>query len=140
MRRAADTTVGDYTICEVADAPDAFEGKYPGEMRFLGGPLAAEQVALTYRRMPPGTGGKGSYGHRHKTQEEIYLVLSGRLEFKLEDDVVELGSLTAVRVAPHTARSIWNAGPEEAVLMITSIRSQDPKAEVELVEDFWPPA
>jgi mannose-6-phosphate isomerase-like protein (cupin superfamily) len=139
MPRAADTTVGDYTICEVADAPDAFEGKYPGEMRFLGGPLATEQVALTYRRMPPGTGGKGSYGHRHKTQEEVYLVLSGRLEFKVEDEVVELGPLTAVRVAPHTARSVWNEGPEEAVLMIMSVKSEDPRGDVELVEDFWSP-
>jgi mannose-6-phosphate isomerase-like protein (cupin superfamily) len=89
--------------------------------------------------MPPGTGGKGSYGHRHKTQEEIYLVLSGRLEFKLESEVVELGPLTAVRVAPHTARSVWNEGPEEAVLMIVSVRSEDPRLDVELVEDFWPP-
>jgi mannose-6-phosphate isomerase-like protein (cupin superfamily) len=139
MPSAAETTRGDYTICEVADAPDAFEGKYPGEMRFLGGALASEQVALTYRRMPPGTGGKGSYGHHHKTQEEIYLVLSGRLEFKLEGEVVELGPLTAVRVAPHTARSVWNEGPEEAVLMIVSVRSEDPRVDVELVEDFWSP-
>jgi mannose-6-phosphate isomerase-like protein (cupin superfamily) len=135
---AAETTIGDYTICEVGDAPDAFEGKYPGEMRLLGGSLATEQVAFTYRRMPPETGGKGSYGHRHKTQEEIYLVLSGRLEFKLEDEVVELGPLTAVRVAPQTARSVWNAGPEEALLVIASTRAEDPRADVELVEDFWP--
>ena len=131
-------TGGDYTICEVGEAPDAFEGKYPGEMRFFAGPLAAQQVALSYRRMPPGTGGKGSYGHRHRTQEEIYLVLSGRLEFKLDDEVVELGPLTAVRVAPQTARSIWNAGPEEAVLMIASTRIEDPRGDVELVDDFWP--
>src|SRR5207248_8426344 len=94
----------DYTIREIAAAPDAFDGKYPGEMRFLGAPLAAEQVALTYRRMVPGSGGKGSYGHRHRTQEEIYLVLRGRLEFKLDDDVVEVGPHTAVRVAPQVAR------------------------------------
>ena len=135
---AGETTIGGYTICEVGEAPDAFEGKYPGEMRHLSGPLATDQLALTYRRMPPGTGGKGSYGHRHKTQEEIYLVLSGRLEFKLEDEVVELGPLTAVRVAPQTARSVWNAGPEEALLVIASTRSEDPKADAELVEDFWP--
>ena len=135
---ATETTIGDYTICEVGDAPDAFEGRYPGEMRLLGGPLATGQVALTYRRMPPGTGGKGSYGHRHKTQEEIYLILSGRLEFKLDDEVVELGPLTAVSVAPYTARSVWNAGPEEAVLIIASTRIGDPKGDVEIVEDFWP--
>lgn len=135
---ARETTGAGYTICRVEDAPDAFEGKYPGEMRFLTGPLAAEQVAFTYRRMPPDTGGKGGYGHRHKTQEEIYVVLSGRLEFKLDDEVIELGPLTAVRVAPQTARSVWNAGPEEAVLVIVSTRIADPRGDVEIVEDFWP--
>ena len=134
----AETTIGDYTVCGIDDAPDAFGGKYPGEMRFLTGPLATEQVALTYRRMPPESGGKGSYGHRHKTQEEIYVVLSGRLEFKLGDEVVEVGPLTAVRVPAHTVRSIWNAGPEEAVLMIVSNRIEDVRSDVEIVEDFWP--
>jgi mannose-6-phosphate isomerase-like protein (cupin superfamily) len=133
-----ETTIGGYAICEIGDAADAFGGQYPGAMRLLGGPLASEQVTLTYREMPPGTGGKGSYGHRHKTQEEIYLVLSGRLEFKLGDEVVELGPLTAVRVAPDTVRSVWNEGPEEAVLLIASTRSEDPREDVELVEDFWP--
>jgi mannose-6-phosphate isomerase-like protein (cupin superfamily) len=88
--------------------------------------------------MPAQTGGKGSYGHRHKTQEEIYVVLSGRLEFKLDDEVVELGPLSAVRVAPQTARSVWNEGPEEAVLMIASTRIEDLKGDVEIVEEFWP--
>jgi mannose-6-phosphate isomerase-like protein (cupin superfamily) len=133
-----ETTTGDYTVCHIGEVPDVFEGKYPGEMRFLTGALAAEQVALTYRRMPPGSGGKGSYGHRHKTQEEIYIVLSGRLEFKLEDEVIELGPLAAVRVPPQTVRSVWNEGPEEAVLMITSIRIEDPRGDAQLVEDFWP--
>jgi mannose-6-phosphate isomerase-like protein (cupin superfamily) len=128
----------DYTVCGIGDAPDAFGGKYPGEMRFLTGPLATEQVALTYRRMPPETGGKGSYGHRHKTQEEIYLVLSGLLEFKLGDEVVEVGPLTAVRVPANTVRSIWNSGPEDAELLIASTRIEDLRGDVETVEDFWP--
>jgi mannose-6-phosphate isomerase-like protein (cupin superfamily) len=135
-----ETTIGDCTVCQISDVPDAFEGKYPGEMRFLTGPLATEQVALTYRRMPPGTGGKGSYGHRHRTQEEVYLVLSGRLEFKLDDEIVEVGPLSAVRIAPQTARSVWNEGPEEAVLLIASTRIENLKGDVEMVEDFWPAA
>jgi mannose-6-phosphate isomerase-like protein (cupin superfamily) len=134
----ADSDQGGYTICAIDDAPDFFEGKYPGEMRFLAGPLAAEQVALSCRRMPPGSGGKGSYGHRHRTQEEVYLVLSGRLEFKLEDEVVELGPLTAVRVAPGTTRSVWNGGSEDAVLLVVSTRIDDLEGDVEFVGDFWP--
>ena len=131
--------MADYSIKTLEDIPDVL-GDYPGEMRMTAASdLGTEQVSFTWRRMPAQTGGKGSYGHRHRTQEEIYLVLSGRLEFKLDDEVVELGPLTAVRVAPDTPRSIWNAGPDEAVLMIASVRSEDPKGDVELVEDFWPP-
>ena len=130
--------MSNYTICRLEDVPDFFGGEYPGEMRLLTGALGSEQVALTYRRMPEGSGGKGSYGHRHETQEEIYFLISGRLEAKLDDDVVELEPGTAVRVAPEVARSLWNAGPEDAVLVIVSVRVDDPEADTALVEDFWP--
>ena len=129
--------MADYQVVKL-DEVDDWLGDYPGEMRGITYAIGAGQVAITHRRMPQHTGSKGSYGHRHKTQEEIYLVLSGRLEFKLDDQVVELGPLTAVRVAPHTVRSIWNAGPEEAALMIASTRIDDVRRDVELVEDFWP--
>lgn len=66
-----------YTICALTDVPDIFGGQYPGAMRFLTDHLEAEQIAFTHRVMPPQSGGKGSYGHRHKTQEEIYFVTSG---------------------------------------------------------------
>jgi mannose-6-phosphate isomerase-like protein (cupin superfamily) len=88
--------------------------------------------------MPPQTGGKGSYGHRHKTQEELYFVCTGRLQFKLDDEVVEAGPGTAVRVAPEVVRSVWNDGPDDAQLVIVSTRIEDLDADVELVQDFWP--
>jgi mannose-6-phosphate isomerase-like protein (cupin superfamily) len=126
-----------YTIRRLDEVPDVL-GDYPGEMRFLAEPLGTEQVAFTYRRMPPGTGGKGGYGHRHKTQEEIYFVASGQLEFKLDDEVIEVGPGTAVRVAPEVVRSVWNEGPEDAVLVICSVKVDDLRAEGEMVENFWP--
>src|SRR3954467_6094818 len=109
-----------YTILRIEDAPDAFGGQYPGEMRFLTAPLGNEQVALTYRRMPQHTGGKGSYGHRHRTQEEIYFVIAGKLQFKLDDEVLEATKGTAVRVSPEVARSVWNDEPDDAELVIVS--------------------
>jgi mannose-6-phosphate isomerase-like protein (cupin superfamily) len=127
-----------YTICHIDEVPDVFGDRYPGEMRLFTGPLGCEQVAFTFRRMPQHTGGKGSYGHRHATQEEIYFVISGRLQFKLDDVVVELGSGTAVRVAPKVARSVWNDEPEDAELVICSVRLDDPGGDVETVADFWP--
>ena len=109
-------------------------------MRSLAASLGSEQVALTYRRMPQHTGSKGSYGHRHKTQEEIVLVLSGKLQFKLNDEIVEVGAREAVRVPPQTWRGVWNDEPEDAELIIVSTRlSDDPRADTETTaEDFWP--
>jgi mannose-6-phosphate isomerase-like protein (cupin superfamily) len=127
-----------YSLCRLDEAPDIFGGQYPGEMKMLAGALDTEQVAFTYRTMPQHSGGKGSYGHRHKTQEEVYFVLSGELQFKLDDDVIDVPGGTAVRVAPGTVRSVWNERPEVAELIIVSTRSADPRADVELVEDFWP--
>ena len=130
--------MSDYTILNLDDVPDAFGGKYPGEMRFLTQPLGNRQVAVTHRKMPPGSGGKGSYGHRHKTQEEVYFVISGTLEFKLGDEVIDVPAGSAVRVAPDTVRSVWNEGPEDAALVIVSTRVDDVRDDVDLVEDFWP--
>jgi len=130
--------MSDYTIRQLADVPDAFSGRYPGEMRFLTGDLETEQVAITHRRMPPQTGGKGGYGHRHQTQEEVYYVISGRLQFKLGDELVDVEGPTAVRVAPKTVRSIWNDSDADAELLIVSVRLDDPRADGEIVEDFWP--
>jgi mannose-6-phosphate isomerase-like protein (cupin superfamily) len=129
--------MSDYTRIDLADAPDVL-GDYPGEMRFLTGPLDAEQSALTHRRMPPGTGGRGSYGHRHRTQEELYLVLEGTLTFKVGDDVFEAPAGTAVRVAPSALRSVHNDSDADVVLVITSVKAADHDGEVETEDGFWP--
>lgn len=129
--------MSDYTITTLDEVDDVL-GDYPGEMRFLTGPLGAEQVAITHRRMPQHTGGKGGYGHRHKTQEEIYFLVSGRLQVKLDDQVHEIGPGTAVRVAPHVVRSLWNEGPEDAHVILVSRKIDDPRADGETVPDFWP--
>ena len=127
-----------YTIKRLEEVGDVL-GDYPGEMRLLTRPLENEQVAITFRRMPQYSGGKGSHGHYHQTQEELYYVISGRLQFKLDDEVIEVGGGTAVRCAPSTVRSIWNDEPEDGHLLIISTRLPDDAPEdAVLVEDFWP--
>jgi mannose-6-phosphate isomerase-like protein (cupin superfamily) len=126
--------MSDYAIVAVGEIADVFGGKYAGAMRMLHN----EQIAFTYREMPPGAGGRGSYGHRHKRQEEIYYVISGRLTFKLGDDVVEVADHTVVRVAPGTVRSVHNDSDADAELIIVSIRIDDVDGDAELVPDFWP--
>ena len=129
--------MANFTVVQLEDLPDVL-GDYPGEMRMTSVGMDCEQVAFSWRRMPPQTGGKGSYGHRHKTQEEVYFVSSGTLQFKLEDEVMDLGPGSVVRVAPEVVRSVWNEGPEDAVLIMVSPKGGAPGDDVERVPDFWP--
>ncbi len=127
-----------YQRIRLDEVPD-WLGDYPGEMRGITYPIGAEQVALTFRRMPQHTGSKGSYGHRHKELEELYLELRGRLQFKLGDEIVELEKHQAVRVPPQTWRGVWNDEPEDAELVIVSRKlGEGPGGDVEQVEGFWP--
>ncbi|HEX3279330.1 MAG TPA: cupin domain-containing protein [Thermoleophilaceae bacterium] len=130
--------MADYSILTLEQIPDVL-GDYPGEMRMsAAADLGNEQVAFTWRRMPAQTGGKGSYGHRHKTQEEIYFVAEGTLQFKLGDEVIDVPAGTVVRIAPQAWRSVWNEGPEDAVLIMCSVKSADPAGDTEQLPDFWP--
>jgi quercetin dioxygenase-like cupin family protein len=128
--------MADYTITRLEEVPDVL-GDYPGEMRMCSGELGTEQVAFTFRRMPPDTGGKGGYGHKHKTQEEVYFVSAGTLTFKLDDDVVEAGPGTVIKVPGDVVRSVHNESDADAQLVIVSTRIADVGDDVSFVEDFW---
>jgi mannose-6-phosphate isomerase-like protein (cupin superfamily) len=88
--------------------------------------------------MPQYTGSKGSYGHRHKTQEEIYFLVAGKLQFKLGDEIIEVEKHQAIRVPPQTWRGVWNDESDDAELIIVSKRVDDPSADAETLENFWP--
>ena len=126
-----------YTIAERTQALD-FMADYPGfgEMRSYADALGAEQVSFSWRLMPPNTGGRGSYGHRHPGQEEVYFVISGALTFKVGDDVFEAGPQTAVRMTGEEFYSVHNDSDADAELLILSTR--DPDAKTEQQDDFWP--
>lgn len=131
--------MSDYAVIERGEATD-FMAEYEGfgEMRSYTGALDCEQVAFTWRQMPPGTGGRGSYGHRHRTQEEVYFVSRGTITFKIGDDVFEAGPETAVRIAPGALRSIHNDTAEVAEVILCSIKVDDLRGEVETEDGFWP--
>ncbi len=126
-----------YSIATRSDALD-FMAQYPGfgEMRWYSDALGTEQVSFSWRLMPPDTGGRGSYGHRHPGQEEIYFVVSGTLTFKVGDDVFEAGPQTAVRMSGDAFYSVHNDSDSDAELMIFSTRLADPRSEQQ--DDFWP--
>jgi uncharacterized cupin superfamily protein len=126
-----------YSIAGRDDALD-FMAEYPGygEQRWYSNALGTEQVSFSWRRMPPGTGGRGSYGHRHPGQEEVYFVISGTITFKVGGDVFEAGPQTAVRMTGREFYSVHNDSDAEAQLLIFSARRAD--APLERLDGFWP--
>ncbi len=96
-----------YTITnlkEIEDSAVKFGLSPDLESRFARGPLETEQLGLSYQRLAPNV--RGPFGHKHKEQEEIYVVVGGSGRVKLDDDVQEVEQWDAVRVAPETARCL----------------------------------
>jgi uncharacterized cupin superfamily protein len=126
-----------YSVAGREDALD-FMAQWPGygEQRWYSDALGTEQVSFSWRRMLPGTGGRGSYGHRHPGQEEVYFVISGTVTFKVGDDIFEAGPQTAVRMTGEEGYSVHNDTDAEAELLVFSTRLADPPFET--VDGFWP--
>jgi uncharacterized cupin superfamily protein len=55
--------------------------------------------------------------HRHKAQEEVYLVLDGTLSLLVEGEEQTLERGELVRVAPDLRRQLLNRGPARLVLL-----------------------
>jgi mannose-6-phosphate isomerase-like protein (cupin superfamily) len=55
--------------------------------------------------------------HRHQRQEEVYLVLEGKLTLVVEGQETELSDGELIRVAPGVRRQLVNRGPERLVLL-----------------------
>ena len=126
-----------YVVAAREQATD-WMAQYPGfgEMRHYPEALGCEQVAFSWRLMPPNTGGRGSYGHRHPGQEEIYFVVSGTPTFKVGDEVFKAGPQTAVRMTGEEFYSLHNDTDGESELVVFSTRLPEPPLETR--EDFWP--
>jgi mannose-6-phosphate isomerase-like protein (cupin superfamily) len=85
------------------------------QLRMAKDPLECTDCGLTYLRLGPGW--RTPFGHNHKTQEEIYVLVNGSARMKIEDEVVEMKPFTAVRVSPETMRS-YEGGSDGAELIV----------------------
>ena len=101
------------------------------EARFPREDLGAEQTGVNYLTIKPGQ--REAFAHRHREAEELYVVLSGSGRVKLDDELVELEQLDAVRVSPGTART-FEAGPDGLEVLIFGPRRE---GDAEMVQDFW---
>ena len=80
-------------------------------------------------------GARMPWGHRHRVQEEVYVVVAGSGRAKLDDEVFELSEWDVLRVAPSVARS-FEAGPEGLDVICIGGRSPE-QGDNERIDDFW---
>ncbi len=103
------------------------------EARFPGRDLEAESTGLGYLRVKPGK--RQPFAHRHSDAEEIYVVVSGDGRIKLDDEVVEVEAMDAIRIAPSVGRA-FEAGPDGLEVLALGPRHKG-DAEMMPIQDFW---
>lgn len=105
--------MADYTLKnlkrDVEDSAVQFGISPALEARFAREPLELQNSGVSYLRLAPGE--RVPWGHTHKQQEEVYVVVGGSGRIKLDDDVVDVARWDAVRMAPEVMRAL-EAGPD----------------------------
>lgn len=115
---------------QVQDAapPNGFGHRW--EARVAREALDAEQTGVSFFRLKPGK--RSPFVHRHRNAEEVYVILSGGGQVRLDGELAEVRPLDAIRVAPEVARA-FEAGPDG----LEFIACGPHHADGEPVDDPW---
>ena len=121
---------------DLEDIGALFEGAPDLEFRAASNALQLENSGLAYQRIPPGY--RFPYGHTHKTQEEVYVVVSGSGRMKLDDEIIQLEEWDAVRVPPGTWRG-YEAGPDGLEILVVGAPNlgNAPREDVDGLRNWW---
>jgi mannose-6-phosphate isomerase-like protein (cupin superfamily) len=101
------------------------------QARFPNDDLDAEATGLGLIAVQPGQ--RQPFAHRHDDAEEIYVVISGAGKIKLDDEVVDIGPMDAIRMSPGVGRMI-EAGPDGVEVLAFGPRH---KGDAEILKEFW---
>jgi mannose-6-phosphate isomerase-like protein (cupin superfamily) len=132
--------MSDYTVMnlkqDVDDQAPGFGLSPSMEARFATRSLELENGGVGYERLEPGF--RVPFGHRHKEQEEVYVILSGSARLKLDDEILELKPWDVVRIPKGTMRCL-EAGPDgvENLAFGAPHAGPSPMDEVEMEPGWW---
>jgi mannose-6-phosphate isomerase-like protein (cupin superfamily) len=88
----------------VEDSAPKFGYEELQEARFAGQDLDAEATGVALMRVKPGQ--RQGFAHKHDEAEEVYVVISGSGRIKLDDEIVDVERLDAIRIAPGVTRAL----------------------------------
>ncbi|HLF67720.1 MAG TPA: cupin domain-containing protein [Gaiellaceae bacterium] len=103
------------------------------EARFARETLGLERAGFSFQRLAPDA--RMPFGHRHREQEELYVVVEGGGRVALDDEVVEVEQWDAVRVAPETMRC-FEAGPDGLTFLVFGSPYTGP-GDADLAPGWW---
>ena len=124
-----------FSIVNLLDVEDSVQGRLEGlEGRFGRKHLDSRDLGISHWRYAPNLRNPG--GHRHREQEEAYVVVAGSGRILLDGEVHDLKQWDVVRVAPETVRS-FEAGPDG--LELIAVGGPKPEGgDGEQAEIKWP--
>ena len=124
----------DYSIKNLMEVENSAASRGPGlDARMARKHLDSRQLGVSLFRYAPDY--RSPLAHRHREQEEAYVVVSGSGRAKLDEDIVELHQWDVLRVAPQVVRA-FEGGPDG--LELIAIGGDKPEGgDGELVENFW---
>ena len=126
--------MSDFTQKNFMDVENGAAGRAPGmEARFARKHLDSEHLGVSYFKVPADY--RMPIGHRHREQEEAYVVIEGAGRLRLDDEIVDVRQWDVIRVAPGVVRA-FEGGPEG--LTYIAVGNDRPEGgDGETVQDFW---
>ena len=117
---------------EVEDSAPKF--KMPSEMsaRFARTPIGGETLGLSLFRLEPNF--RIPFGHKHASQEEVYVIVRGSGRVKVGDEIVDVGQWDAIRFDKDTMRNV-EAGPDG--IEYVAFGAGEDAREVEMAQNWW---
>ena len=128
--------MSDYTHLNLKDVEDQapkFDLSPQLEFRMARVGLGLENSGVSLLRIAPGF--RQPFGHKHKQQEEIYVLVNGTARMKIEGEVRDLEPWDAIRVHKDTMRCL-EAGDDGAEFIVVGAPNTGP-GDAETVQDWW---
>lgn len=123
-----------YTLKKLTDVEDSAPKFGLGEIqevRFAKDALETEHTGVSHHKIKPDK--RPPFGHKHDEAEEVYVVIAGSGRIKLNDELLEIGALDAIRVTPGVIRA-FEAGPNGIEVLAFGPRHD---GDGELLHGWW---
>ena len=118
-------------LTDVKDSAPEFGMQDVQEARFAKKELEAEDTGVSHYRLKPNQ--RTPFGHKHDDAEEVYVVIGGSGRLKLDDEIIEVEQLDAIRVAPAVVRC-FEAGPDGIEVLAVGARHD---GDGEVIPGWW---